>query len=85
MKDCTYCKYADWQRTKSGRLSPSGDGRCQYQWKIPPLPASMYFALSVNALTPSGGHISRKTELKEHCAYYCSTAPSALGSIANER
>ena len=33
MKNCTDCKYADWQRTAAGKLHPSGDGECTYEAK----------------------------------------------------
>lgn len=69
MKNCTHCKYAEWQRTAAGKLHPSGDGKCEYPWKMPPLPQSMYW-IGRNPPTPNGRHISRKTELKDHCAYY---------------
>lgn len=29
MKNCINCKYAEWSRTESGRLHPSGDGHGQ--------------------------------------------------------
>lgn len=70
MKNCLGCKYAKWDRTAGGKLHPSGTGRCQYQWKMTPLPASMYFPFISIKLVPSGGHISRRQELKEHCTYY---------------
>jgi len=69
MKTCKGCKYAEWDRTKTGRLSPTGDGECKYNYKIPKLPVSMWFSGRVE---PSihGGHINRKEELKEHCVYW---------------
>lgn len=70
MKFCLDCQFAKWQKTKGGKLHPSGDGRCLYHWKLPPLPASFYW-LSMNPPAPSGGFINRKQELKEHCPYYC--------------
>lgn len=69
MRNCIDCKYADWEKTKTGRLHPSGDGRCIYQYKVPALPASMYW-LGRSDPSPLGGHITRRKELKEHCAYY---------------
>jgi len=69
MKYCLDCKYADWKRTTSGRLHPSGDGRCTYKWKSPQLPASMYW-IGQSEPKPSGGHISRNEQLKEHCVYF---------------
>ena len=69
MKNCKDCKYADWDKTKSGRLHPSGDGRCTFPWKIPALPASMYW-IGKNSPTPNGGSINRKKRFKDHCPYY---------------
>lgn len=67
MKDCTHCRYAEWKRTKSGKLHPSGDGRCKFPYGLPQLPASMYW---IGMPTPSGGWINRREELKQHCPYY---------------
>ena len=72
MKTCDGCKHAAWRRTKADKLHPSGEGRCQYPYKVPPLPASMFWASwSRNEnVIPSGGHINRREELPEHCVYY---------------
>jgi hypothetical protein len=69
MKHCLDCKYAVWDRTAKGRLHPSGEGKCTYPYKVPELPKSMYW---IGGIPPSqcGGYISRKKELKDHCAYY---------------
>ena len=40
MKDCTHCKHAAWNLTMRGALHPSGEGKCTYEVKLPPLPAS---------------------------------------------
>ncbi len=72
MKSCLNCKYAHWQRTNAGKLHPSGDGGCAYPWKMPALPASMYW-IGRSAPEPNGGHISRKDELKDHCVYFART------------
>ena len=69
MKNCLLCKYADWQKTAAGKLHPSGDGKCTYPWKMPPLPASMYW-FGTGQPKPCGGYINRKNELKDHCTYY---------------
>lgn len=69
MKNCTDCKYANWNRTKSGKLHPSGDGKCIYPYKVPKLPESMYWISQTNP-TPAGGFINRREELKEHCVYF---------------
>lgn len=68
MKNCTNCKYARWERTNSGRLHPSGDGRCSYTYKIPELPQAYYFPFGEMHL--SGGYINRRQELKDHCVYF---------------
>lgn len=69
MKNCTDCKYARWNKTVAGKLHPSGDGHCTYDYKIPLLPASMYW-LSNTPPTPNGGYINRCKELLNHCPYY---------------
>jgi hypothetical protein len=67
MKNCTKCKYAEWNKTKTGRLHPSGDGSCTYQYKIPKLPESMHW---ITKPRPYGGWINRNSELNDHCVYY---------------
>ena len=70
MRNCTDCKYAQWEKTKTGRLHPSGNGKCTYNYKVPQLPASMHWH-GGKPLKPLGGQINRKKELKHHCVYYC--------------
>ena len=67
MNDCTHCKYADWKRTGSGRLHPSGDGKCTFPWKLPQIPACMYW---LTPPSPMGGTINRRQMLKDHCPYF---------------
>ena len=69
MKNCTDCKHAEWKRREGGNLHPSGDGRCKSPWKMPPLPASMYW-LGGSEPHPLGGHINRRKDLNDHCPYY---------------
>lgn len=68
MKSCTLCKHAEWERTAAGRLHPSGDGICRYEYKLPPTPASMYWIGTVPK--PYEEAINRRAELKEHCTYW---------------
>lgn len=68
MKNCTNCELAIWDRTAAGKLHPSGDGRCGYDFKIPQLPASMTWL--GNPPKPFGGQISRRMELRDHCVYF---------------
>lgn len=67
MKNCLRCVYAEWEKTKSNKLHPSGEGLCKFPYKVKPLPSSMYFITEPH---PSGGYINRKKELKENCIYY---------------
>lgn len=67
MKNCNNCKYADWKKTVAGKLHPSGEGKCLYPYKVPPLPASMYWMNTET--TPCGGFINRK-QIWNHCVYF---------------
>ncbi len=68
MKSCVGCCHANWKKTAAGKLHPSGDGRCGYVYKVPQLPASMYF---INGEPkPAGGLINRREELNDHCPYF---------------
>jgi hypothetical protein len=69
MKNCTDCKHAEWHRTAAGKLHPSGDGKCTYPFRLPPLPACMCWTWG-SAPTPIGGSINRREELRDHCTYY---------------
>lgn len=68
MTDCTYCIHAKWDRTETGRLHPSGDGRCTYMVVIHQLPVSMYWIGP--APSPSGGWISRHKTFSDDCLYF---------------
>ncbi len=69
MKTCEHCRHAVWKRTAAGKLHPSGDGKCGFEYKLPPLPASMHW-LGRGAPTPCGGYINRRESLRDHCPYY---------------
>ena len=73
MKDCTQCRFADWKRTKAGKLHPSGDGRCKFQYSVPELPASMFWF--PGKPEPKGGQISRKRQLHRDCAAFLPSKP----------
>jgi hypothetical protein len=68
--NCNGCIYAEWNRTKNGRLHPGGDGVCRYEYVITELPASMYWTPVSSTPQPKGGFINRKEELKKPCVYY---------------
>jgi hypothetical protein len=76
MKNCTDCKYADWQRTATGRLHPSGDGKCTYKVEIPQLPACRVWLCPPSASYP---FINRHRELKDHCPCYQEKGGDANG------
>ena len=69
MKNCTDCKWALWDTTATGRLHASGNGKCKYKWVMPQLPQAFYW-MRREAPEPLGGHINRRTDLKDHCTYY---------------
>ena len=72
MKNCTGCKWTEWQLTKAGKLHPSGDGMCTKIVKFPTLPAA-FFWLGYNgsgAPSPSGGFINRHRDHDDPCPYY---------------
>lgn len=63
---CVDCKLAHWEKTKTGRLHPSGDGKCQWTMPAVRLPVSMWLSHSNK---PSGGHINRRDDWKQ-CPQY---------------
>lgn len=68
MKDCKHCKYAEWKRTAAGKLHPSGDGDCAYPWKMPQLPAAMFW-VGIEP-KPYRASISRRDLMKKDCPYF---------------
>jgi hypothetical protein len=58
---CDGCKFADWKRTKNGRLHPGKQGRCTFEWVPPPLPAAFYYFHGIKGSfpKPNGGWIER--------------------------
>jgi len=73
MKNCTDCKHALWDETRTGRLHPGGGGVCKYPFKVPELPQAFYW-IGRSHPHPCGGHINRREELKDHCVYYARKA-----------
>lgn len=69
--NCLTCKYADWLRTRYGKLHPSGNGRCGWKAQDISLPIAFYYVgrRDMHKIpTPDGGHINRKR--LEHCPAY---------------
>ena len=67
MKNCLYCKFAEWKRAADGKLHRSGEGRCTYKVKLPVLPLSFYFN---DPPKIRGGVINRNNYFEDHCPYY---------------
>jgi len=74
VKNCTECKHAAWKRNAAGNLHPSGDGQCGYQYKLPPIPASMKWRRYMEPIAPYGGAINRHKELPDHCVHFARVA-----------
>jgi hypothetical protein len=60
-RDCRSCRFASWQRTKTGRLHPSREGRCTWEgwkdWEIPPA----FYCIGLGTLgRAAGGYITRQ-------------------------
>ena len=70
MRTCVECKHASWLRvTKTGRLHPSGEGTCSKEYKLPPLPASMFWSYGQEP-KPLLRPINRREQLDEHCKHW---------------
>lgn len=52
--NCTYCRYAEWKKTKVGRLHPGGDGRCTWQIVHPRLPLARQWEYPYSSEKPPG-------------------------------
>ncbi len=74
MKSCDNCKYADWKRTRNGRLHPSKEGRCTFKYKIRPMPNAMWIVVfhgsPSNDTVVTGERIYRGGEYQRHCPTY---------------
>ena len=58
---CLTCNLAEWDRTESGRLHPSGDGRCRWKFVMPTVAAAFYWTgYNAQHPVPSGGSIERR-------------------------
>ena len=69
MTVCDGCVYANWMRTKNGRLHPSKEGRCSRLIHHPidrRLPAAFYW---IHYPNPSGGFILRGEKHKDKCVF----------------
>ena len=67
MKTCKDCIYADWYKTVAGKLHPSGDGRCTYEYKLRALPPAFRWMSTPYTV---GGQINRREERNDHCIYF---------------
>jgi hypothetical protein len=71
MKSCNGCAYAEWERTASGRLHPSGVGKCTYKVALPELPSCMSWRSCFgDEIKPIRHAIERHRELLTDCKFY---------------
>lgn len=87
MKSCDACKWAEWKRTKTGRLHPDKTGKCTYPVKpLPTLPNCMYWGIGDPARKPSpyGGWIVRGHEYSDHCPTWASATPIHSASTVGD-
>lgn len=71
MSKCNDCAFAAWERTRAGKLHPSGDGRCVFPHRTPPIPAAYCWGYyDKPAPRPVGGWINRRTRAVEFCPTY---------------
>lgn len=65
---CKTCRYAEWKKTATGRLSPTGDGMCAYDvWH--PVPCSTFVYDYKDGVVIKGGFINRHRDIN-HCDVY---------------
>lgn len=56
---CMNCEHANWFRTDTGRLHPTGNGKCQWKYTPQPIPAAFYWSVNTPR-GPYGGAINRR-------------------------
>lgn len=69
---CDNCEFAEWERTKNGRLHPGKQGRCLRLEKHPldlRLPEAFWWGFLVSEPKPSGGRIERGKKHKSPCIF----------------
>lgn len=67
---CDDCEFADWKRTKNGRLHPDKGGKCKRLEAYPldlRLPAAFYWMHLPPR--PNGGYITRGADLPTKCIF----------------
>lgn len=70
---CLTCKYAEWNRTKAGRIHPSGDGWCRAPIPDFQIPAAFHWRGDHLGYKPySGGQIERRPMWMVHaeCSFH---------------
>ncbi len=70
---CDDCDFAQWDRTKAGRLHPQKGGVCKRLERHPldlRIPAAFYWERAgLNPPKPTGGYIERGVELQAKCDF----------------
>lgn len=70
---CVGCALAQWRTTGSGRLHPSGDGRCLWRFETVALPLAFNW-FGGRVPSPSGGYINRREKVGATCPQRAATA-----------
>lgn len=70
MKNCTNCRWADWKRTKNGRLHPDGTGHCKFPVKVAVLPMAFSYGFGERTVRVNGGYIDRNRDFSDHCSFF---------------
>lgn len=71
MKTCMGCVFAVWEVSQTGRLSPTGRGKCAFIVKVPVLPEAFAWS-SVPSI--QGGEIKRGRRFEKDCPTYLRAA-----------
>ena len=68
---CMTCQFANWRKTASGKMHPTGEGKCTYALSEMIIPASYYWiGFREKGPMPSGGRIDRRAPFSRRCPTY---------------
>lgn len=78
MSNCKECHFAVWRKTKTGKLHPSGEGKCTCKpWEKWQIPVAYYYIHSRKIIPPEGGYINRRTPHEGKCPFFQHIKPDA--------
>ncbi len=70
---CADCKFAEWERAASGRLSPKGRGQCAWTKTVRVAASTHCFNAGKTTVTFKGGTIWRKDSPEVPCPTFART------------